>query len=181
MLTKKYHLVSLLAAIIIATAAVTPVGAVAPFIKIDIDSTDTYDYPWFSCGDFDVWAEGVHTTNIKIKADYELNIISNNAQTSVVGTIYNKTTGEYLIEHELWTWNMYFEDNYTIRSVLAGSITRITDPDGGLVWLDVGVEKFVGIYVNLLTGELIFVPPYLDVGTNPDYAEFVDTICEALR
>lgn len=178
---RKLGLVSLLAVVMLFLAPSAQVFADAPFIPLEIKNEFPYDNYLFSCGDFDVWAEGIHTNNIKLKIDEAYNILRNNAQTSEVGTIYNKSTGKYLIDRGQWTWNMFFENNISVKSVLAGGVWRITNPDGGVVWLDTGVEKYVGIQVNLLTGEVILTPPYHIAGQNPDYTQLESTICAALR
>jgi len=181
MLKRKVRYVSLLVVILLVLTTITPALADVPFTKLVWEDTTPYDYTWFSCGDFDVQNVGVHHTKIKLKVDDDYNLLRNNAQTSIEGKIINSVTGKYLVERGQWTWNMFFEDNISTKSVLAGLNWLITTPKGGLVWLDTGVEKYVGIYINLLTWEIILTDPYHVSGPNPDYAELEATICEALR
>ena len=178
MSARKFRFVNLIIVILLSITLVTPALADKPLI---LEETEYYDHTWYSCADFDVQVVGVQVMKAKVKFTDDFGILRNNAQTAFEEKIINAETGKYLISRAQWTWNMFFEDNYSTKSILAGSLWRITTPDGGVVWQDNGVEKYVGIYVDFSTGEIIFVNPYHVAGQKPDYLYLADTICEALK
>lgn len=178
MYTRIIRIFMLAAIAVLALGTYTPALADQPMV---LEFYSEYNFLWFSCGDFDIQAVGIHSGEAKVKVDEQFNILRNNAQTRDRGIVINTTTGKYLIEDELWTWNMHFENNISTKSVLAGRNWTFKYPDGRMVWQDNGVEKFVGIYVNLLTEEIIFTNPYHVSGQKPDYDQLADTLCAALR
>ena len=180
MLTRKL-LVSVLVVALFALGVVTPALAEKPFEWLIMEENEDYDNT-FSCGDFDVRVVGSKHMTAKIKHDEQWNILRNNAQTGFTGTLTNMTTGKYLIERAHWTWNMAFENNISTKSVLAGSQYLLKESNGRVIWLDKGVMKYVGIYIDLINGILEFTEPY-HVAGNFYFLEgdLGEAICDALR
>jgi hypothetical protein len=115
----------------------------------------------------------------KVKIDEAWNILRNNAQTGYSGKLINKTTGNYIFERAQWTWNMAFENNVSTKSVLSGTQYQLVEPGGGVLYIDKGVYKYVGITIDLVNGTIIFTDPYHVAGHHDEYTE--DIICDALK